>query len=83
MELKKRINDNETKRNSDLLKQKETKNVQRAKKKVLLSRFPIDRTVGSRQNKKKSCSTRRGLRVGTNLVEFRLLQKVGIVSYLC
>ena len=49
----------------------------------LLSRFAIDRTVGFRRSKKESCSTRRGLRVCTNLVEFRQLQEVGIFSYLC
>ena len=47
----------------------------------LLSRFSAIRTVGSRQSKKQSCSTRRGLRVGTDLVEFRQLQEVGIFSY--
>ena len=36
----------------------------------LLSRFSAIRTVGSRRSKKQSCSTRRGLRVGTDLVEF-------------
>ena len=48
----------------------------------LLSRFPAIRTVGSRRSKKQSCSTRRGLRVGTDLVEFQQLQEVGIFSYL-
>ena len=37
----------------------------------LLSRIPADRTVGFRRSKKESCSTRRGLRVDTDLVEFR------------
>ena len=49
----------------------------------LLSRILANRTVGSRRSKKKSCSTRRRLRVGTNLVEFRQLQKVEFFSYLC
>ena len=38
---------------------------------VLLSRFPAIRTVGSQWSKKQSRSTRRGLRVDTELVEFR------------
>ena len=49
----------------------------------LLSRIPIDRTVGSKRSKKESYSTRQGLRVGTDLVEFRQLQEVRIFSYLC
>ena len=49
----------------------------------LLSRFTAVRTVGSRQSKKQSCSTQRGLRVDTDLVEFRQLKEVGIFSYLC
>ena len=44
--------------------------------------FPVVQTVGSRWSKKKSQPTRRGLRVGTDLVEFRKLQEVGIFSYL-
>ena len=48
-----------------------------------LSRFPAVQIVGSRQSKKQSRSTRLGLRVGTDLVEFRQLQEVGIFSYLC
>ena len=48
----------------------------------LLSRFPAIRTIGSRRSNKQSCSKRRGLRVGTDLVEFRQLQEVGIFSYL-
>ena len=47
----------------------------------LLSRFAAVRTVGSRRCKKQSRSTRRGLHVGTNFVEFRQLQEVGIFSY--
>ena len=47
----------------------------------LLSRFPGFRTVGSRQAKKKSCSTRQGLSVGTSFVEFRKLQEVGVFFY--
>ena len=49
----------------------------------LLSRFSAVRTVGSRRSKKQSRSTRLGLRVDTDLVEFRQLQEVGIFSYLC
>ena len=37
----------------------------------LLSSFPVNPTVGSRRDKKGSCSTRRGLRVGTGFKEFR------------
>ena len=48
----------------------------------LLSRIPVDRTVGSRRSKKESCFTRQGLRVGTNLGEFQQIQEVGIFSYL-
>ena len=49
---------------------------------LFLSRFPAIRTVDSRWSKKQSRSTRRGLRVDTNLVEFRQLQEVWIFSYL-
>ena len=49
----------------------------------LISRFSAIRIIGSRRSKKQSRSTRRGLRVGTDLVEFRKLQEVGIFSYLC
>ena len=49
---------------------------------LLLSRFSVIRTVGSRRSKKQSRSTQRGLRVETDLVEFRQLQEVGIFSYL-
>ena len=48
---------------------------------LLLSRFPIVRIVSSRRSKKQSRSTRRGLRVGTDFVEFRQLQEVGVFSY--
>ena len=48
----------------------------------LLSRIPADRTVGFRRSKKQSRSTPRGLRVDTDLVEFRKLQEVEIFSYL-
>ena len=48
----------------------------------LLSRILADRTVGFQRSKKESCSTRLGLCAGTDLVEFRQLQKVGIFSYL-
>ena len=36
----------------------------------LLSKIPGDRTVGFLRAKKESCSTRRGLHVGTDLGEF-------------
>ena len=49
---------------------------------LLLSRFLVVRTVGSRRSKKQSRSTRQGLRVDADLVEFRQLQEVGIFSYL-
>ena len=39
-------------------------------RRCLLSRIPSIRTVGSRRSKKQSRSTRRGLRVNTDLVEF-------------
>ena len=52
-------------------------------RRCVLSRFPVIRTVDSRRSMKKSCSRRRGLRVDTDLVEFRQLQEVGIFSYLC
>ena len=48
----------------------------------LLYRVPANRTISSRQNKQESCFMRRGLRVGTNLVEFQQIQEVGIFSYL-
>ena len=38
---------------------------------LLLFRFPGDRTVGFLRDKKESCYTRRGLRVGTGFKEFR------------
>ena len=37
----------------------------------LISKFPTNSTVGSLRDKKGSCSTRRGLRVGTGFKEFR------------
>ena len=36
----------------------------------ILSRFPVNRTIDFRQSKKESCSTQRGLRVGTGFEEF-------------
>ena len=39
----------------------------------LLSKIPADRTVGFRRSKKESFSTRQGLRVDTDLEEFRQL----------
>ena len=50
---------------------------------LIISRFAAVRTVGSRRSKKQSRSTRPGLRVDTDFVEFRQLQEVGIFSYLC
>ena len=47
----------------------------------LLSRFPGFRTIGSRQAKKESLSKLQGLHVGTDFVEFRQLQEVGVFSY--
>ena len=47
----------------------------------LLSRFPGVRTVGSCRAKKQSCSTLQGLRVDTDFVNFRQLQKVRVFSY--
>ena len=47
----------------------------------LLSRFSVIQTVGFQRSKKQSCFTQQGLRVGTDLVEFRQLQEVGIFSY--
>ena len=43
----------------------------------LLSRFLGVRTVESLRAKKKSCSTRQGLCVGTGFVDFQKLQEVG------
>ena len=37
----------------------------------LLSRIPVNSTVGSLRDKKASCSTRSSLRVGTGFVSFR------------
>ena len=53
------------------------------KKELLLSIFPAVRTVSSRRSKKQSRSTRRGLRVDTDFVEFQNFQEVGIFSYSC
>ena len=50
---------------------------------LILSRFLVVRTIGSRRSKKQSRSTRRELRVDTDLEEFRKLQEVGFFSYLC
>ena len=49
----------------------------------LIYTFPVVRTVGSRHSKKQSRSMQRGLRVDTDLVEFRQLQEVGVISYMC
>ena len=49
----------------------------------IFSRFLAIRTAGSQRSKKQSRSTRQGLRVDTDLVEFEQLQEVGIFSYLC
>ena len=37
----------------------------------LLTSFPANPTVGSRRDKKASCSTQRGLRVGIGFKDFR------------
>ena len=47
----------------------------------LHSRFSGFRNVGSRQAKKQSCSTQKGLRLGTGFGEFRQLQEVLVFSY--
>ena len=39
-------------------------------KERLLSKFSANPTVGSLRDRKESCSTRRGLRVGTGFEEF-------------
>ena len=49
----------------------------------LISRFAAVRTISFRRSKKKSRSTRRGIRADTDLVEFRQLQEVGIFFDLC
>ena len=41
------------------------------RERALLSSFLVNPTVGSLWDKKGSCSTRRGLRVGTGFKEFR------------
>ena len=48
----------------------------------LLSRFPVNRTVGFRRSKKESCSTRRGQHMGTGSWSFDKLCEVGVLSYL-
>ena len=48
----------------------------------LLSRFLGDSTVGIRRDKKESCSTHRGLCVGSVLRSFDKLREVGDLSYL-
>ena len=77
------LNDNKTKRNSELLHLKKEKKktcrgdagshfqtFRKRERVFLLSKFLGDPTVGSLRNKKESCSTRRGLRVGTRFREF-------------
>ena len=49
---------------------------------MTLSKIPVDRIVGFFRSKKESCSTRRGLRVGTGLGSFDKLREVGVLSYL-
>ena len=49
---------------------------------LLLFRFLAVRIVSSRRSNKQNRSTRRGLRVDTDLVEFQQLQEIGIFSYL-
>ena len=41
------------------------------KERALISRFSANPIVGSLRDKKESCSTPRGLRVGTGFKEFR------------
>ena len=93
------VNDNKTNVNSCLLQKLKEPNGQWAgmggemqwlnfviffrEREHLLSKIPENRTVDFRRSKKESCSMRRGLRVGTNLVEFRQLHEVWIFSYLC
>ena len=48
----------------------------------LLSRNTGDPTVGSLWDKKESCSTRRGLRVGTIFEEFRQTPRCRVSPYL-
>ena len=45
-------------------------------------KFSGDRTVGSRRDKRQSCSKLQGLCVGTGFEEFRQLREVGVFSYL-
>ena len=51
-------------------------------KEPLLSRFAGNPTVGSLRDKKESCSTRRGLRVGTGFEEFRQILRGRGISLL-
>ena len=48
----------------------------------ILSRIPVDRTVGFLRTKKQSGSTHRGLHVGTVSGVFDKLREVGVLSYL-
>ena len=87
------VNNNKTNLNSCILKQKGDQKragekrcsslgfLKSRERKCLLSRFMAVQTIGSRRSKKQSCFTWRGLRVGTDLMEFRQLQEVGIFSY--
>ena len=45
-------------------------------------KFSGDRTIGSRRVKRQSCSTLKGLCVGTSFMEFRKIWEVGVFSYL-
>ena len=47
----------------------------------LLSRFPGVLIVGSLQAMKQSCSTRKGLCLGTGFVDFRQIWEVRVFSY--
>ena len=76
------LNDNKTKRNSDLLSISKRRKRNRAggdegshfqtfrERVFLLSKFLCDPTVGSLRDKNKSCSTRSGLRMDTGFEEF-------------
>ena len=78
-----KFNNNKTRINSCLLHQFEDKTCSgwnkwavgwffiSRERELLLSRFSVVRTVGSRRSKKQSRSTQQGLHVDTDLVEFR------------
>ena len=53
------------------------------RERVLLSRFAHDPIVGGLRDKKKNCSTRKGLRGVPDLGSFFKLLEVGVSPYLC